>query len=67
MEKHLTKEVRKVDMIHLAVRYLEERMKKRRAILLDNIEKSKNKMYSRRVYSWQTAYDAIILTDSELN
>ena len=66
-EKHLAKEVRKMDMIHLAVRYFEERMKKRRTILLDNLDKSKKKTYSRRVYSWQTIYDAIILMDSELN
>ena len=59
-EKMLAKEVREVNMIHLAVHYFEERTKKRRAILLENIDKSWKKTYSRRVYSWKTAYDAII-------
>ena len=43
-EMTLAKELHKVDIIHLAVCYFEERMKKRRAILLDNIDKFKSKM-----------------------
>ena len=62
-EKTLVKEVRRVNMTYLAVSYFEERMKKRRAILLENMDKSQNKTYSRRVYSWKTADDAIIQSD----
>ena len=63
-EKMLAKEVQKVNMIHLAVRYFEERMKKRGPILLENMDKSQKKNYSRRVYSLKTAHDAIIQSNS---
>ena len=58
-EETLSKELRNVNMIHLAVRYFEEQMKKRRAVLFENMEKSQSKTYSRRVYSWKATYDSI--------
>ena len=58
-KKALAKEDRKLEMIVLAVRYFDARMKKRRDLLVESIERSKNNSYNKPVHDWKTAYDRI--------
>jgi hypothetical protein len=54
------KQKRKLEMVYDAVAHFEQKMKKRRIMLHENIKKSKSKTYERRTYWWREEYDAIM-------
>lgn len=56
----LKKQKRKLEMVYNAVSHFEQKMKKRRIMLNENIQKSKTKTYQRRSYWWRDEYDAIM-------
>ena len=58
--KKLRREKRKIESIYVAVKHFDEKMKKRRIMLHDNLKKSKDNTYSKPKYCWRDKYNAMV-------
>ena len=57
--KKIAAEKRKLDLLYLDVNHFEQKRKKRRCILEDNIKCSKKNTYVKREYWWKNKYEEL--------
>ena len=58
--KKLRREKRKIESVYVAVKHFDEKMKKRRTMLHDNLQKSKTETFTRGTYWWRDKYSNIM-------
>ena len=59
-QKILARDQLKIDNVYCAVTYFDQRMSLRQTILGENTQRSIDKTYVRREYSWKNEYDKIM-------